>query len=172
MVSIIEGATGTLLSAARILAAGALAVSAAAAPAFAEASLTISIADRPGAEVTLDETALLALPQVSFVTTTIWTDGQSEFSGPSLASVLQAAGAPDGALRLVAANDYSIEMPARLVGAEAPIVALRIDGAPFSVRDKGPLWLVFPYDSDDSYRTETVYAYSVWQLTGVVVASD
>jgi hypothetical protein len=32
-----------------------------------------------------------------------------------------------------------------------------------SVRDKGPLWVIYPYDSDD-YRSEVIYSRSIWQL--------
>ncbi|MEE4295919.1 MAG: hypothetical protein V2J20_04800 [Wenzhouxiangella sp.] len=51
-----------------------------------------------------------------------------------------------------------------------PIVTTQIDGAPYSVRQKGPLWIVFPYDQDPRYRTEAVYALSIWQLTDVRVS--
>jgi hypothetical protein len=51
-----------------------------------------------------------------------------------------------------------------------PIVASKIDGAPFSLREKGPLWVVFPYDQDPRYRTEAIYALSIWQLTEVHVS--
>jgi hypothetical protein len=112
---------------------------------------------------------LLGLPQVTFDTATIWTEGVLRFSGPSLASVLEAAGAGAGDLTLRAINDYVVSMPRSGVESAAPIVANRIDGAPFSRRDKGPLWIVFPYDSDERFRSETVFAYSVWQLAGITV---
>ena len=112
---------------------------------------------------------LMALPQVTFDTATIWTEGVLRFSGPSLASVLEAAGAGAGDLTLRAINDYVVSMPRAGVESAAPIVANRIDGAPFSRRDKGPLWIVFPYDSDERFRSETVFAYSVWQLAGITV---
>jgi hypothetical protein len=32
------------------------------------------------------------------------------------------------------------------------------------VRDKGPLWLVYPYDSVSAYQTEVIYARSIWQV--------
>jgi hypothetical protein len=140
-----------------------------AAPARAtEILLTVSGAV-DGGERGMTDADLLALPQVSFRTTTIWTEGEVTFSGPSLAAVLEAAGAGAGDLTFTAVNDYSVTMPRSAVEAGAPIIANRIDGAPFSRRDKGPLWVVFPYDSDPRFRAETVYAYSVWQLTDIVV---
>jgi len=43
-------------------------------------------------------------------------------------------------------------------------VATRMDGKVMAVRDKGPYWLVYPYDEDTRYRTEAIYARSIWQL--------
>jgi hypothetical protein len=39
-----------------------------------------------------------------------------------------------------------------------------MDGNAMSVRDKGPLWVIYPYDSDAAYRTEVIYSRSIWQL--------
>lgn len=133
-----------------------------------ETLLTVSGAVEGGTRGFTDSD-LLALPQVSFESTTIWTEGRQRFSGPSLASVLEAAGAGAGDLNLTAVNDYTVLMPRSVVEAGAPIVANRIDGEPFSRRDKGPLWIVFPYDSDERFRSENVYAYSVWQLTHITI---
>jgi hypothetical protein len=33
-----------------------------------------------------------------------------------------------------------------------------------SLREKGPLWVIYPYDSDPAYRTEETYSRSIWQL--------
>ncbi|OZA14153.1 MAG: hypothetical protein B7Y02_04980, partial [Rhodobacterales bacterium 17-64-5] len=45
-----------------------------------------------------------------------------------------------------------------------PILAYEMDGAPMNVRDKGPIWVIYPYDDDSAWRTGTTYARSVWQL--------
>ena len=133
-----------------------------------EAILTIQGDVTDGSQA-LTDADLMALPQVTVETSTIWTEGVQTFSGPSLASLLESVGAGDGDITLVAINDYVVEMPSAVIEAEAPIIANRIDGAPFSVRNKGPLWVIFPYDSDERFRAESVYAYSVWQLSGITV---
>ena len=112
---------------------------------------------------------LMALPQIEFSTSTIWTNSKVSYSGPSLAAVLEVSGAPDGALRMTAVNDYKVDMPRAQVEPNAPIIANRINGAPFSIREKGPLWLMFPFDSDERFQTEEVYSFSIWQLTGIQV---
>jgi len=119
---------------------------------------------------TFDRGQLDALPQQEFTTSTIWTDAERLFSGPALHDVLDAADVSGDTVHLVAANGYEARMPRDAIKGTVPIVATNIDGKPFSVREKGPLWVVFPYDLDANYQTEEVYAWSIWQLTGVRVS--
>lgn len=118
---------------------------------------------------TFTDADLMALPQTSFTTSTIWTAGPARFSGPSLAAVLAASDARNGDLRMTAINDYKVDMPRSRVEPGAPIIANRIDGRPFYVRDNGPLWLIFPFDADARFRTEAVYSFSIWQLTQILI---
>ncbi|MGO4917848.1 hypothetical protein [Pseudogemmobacter sp. W21_MBD1_M6] len=110
--------------------------------------------------------------QAKFSTSTIWTDDSLRFSRPCLATLLSHAGAGSGDVVLRAENDYDIRLPREMVAPDAPIIANRIDGAPSSMRDQRPLWLVFPYDSNKRYRTESIYAFSVWQLIGLSVLPE
>lgn len=110
------------------------------------------------------------MAQVTITTTTLWTEGENTFTGPSLRNVLDAAGLGDNDLTLTALNDYAIEIPAPAADATYPIVATRMNGAPMSVRDKGPFWVIFPFDSEPDFRTETIYAQSIWQLDRIELA--
>lgn len=125
-----------------------------------------------GQSVTFTDAELMALPQESFETETIWTEGVVEFSGPSLKTVLEHAEMMLGDVELYAINDYNVVLPTHKIEEGAPIIANRINGAPFSVRDKGPLWVVFPYDDESQYNTEEYFALSVWQLNRLNVLSE
>lgn len=107
---------------------------------------------------------LSALPVVRFTTSTIWTEGENTFEGAPLSELLRAVGANGGTLRATAINDYAIEIPVPELQDDVPIVAYRMNGEPMSRRQKGPLWIVYPYDSDARYRSEIVYSRSIWQL--------
>jgi hypothetical protein len=72
-------------------------------------------------------------------------------------------------IQLRAVNDYVVEMPASAVSAQYPVVAYERNGNAMSVRDKGPLWLVYPFDADISFRTETTFSRSIWQLVEITV---
>ena len=119
--------------------------------------------------VTLELADLDALPQQSFTTSTIWTDGQITFSGVPLATVLASIGAEGSAVEMIALNDYKVTMPLAQLEETVPIIATRMDGNVMSVRDKGPYWIVFPYDEDPKYQTETIYSLSIWQLNRLKV---
>lgn len=115
----------------------------------------------------LDRDQLATLPQTSFTTSTTWTEGTPEFSGVLLKDLIAAVGATGTTITLTAANDYAITMPLADVAQDAPLLAVLMDGEPMSLRDKGPVWMVYPYDSDAKFRTEETYARSIWQLTSI-----
>lgn len=117
-----------------------------------------------GESALFDMAMLKDLPVTKFETTTIWTEGVREFSGVSLIDFLEAVDAEGETIRAVALNDYAVDIPVSDAREGGPIIAYEIDGSPMSVREKGPLWIVYPYDANAEYRTETIYSRSIWQL--------
>tara|TARA_R110002124_G_scaffold154005_7_gene321030 strand:+ start:761 stop:1237 length:477 start_codon:yes stop_codon:yes gene_type:complete len=113
-------------------------------------------------EFSLEE--LQALPTTSFETTTIWTEGSQTFEGVSLAALLDHLEVTEGMIEATAINDYSVAIPMSDATDDGPIIAYLNNDAPMSRRGKGPLWIVYPYDSNLKYQTETVYSRSIWQL--------
>ncbi|NEX45242.1 oxidoreductase [Rhodobacter sp. ETT8] len=133
----------------------------------AEVLLTIEKPD--AATVSLTREDLAAMDRVSFATSTLWTEGVREFSGVPLKTILASAGITEGVVRAIAINDYLVEIPVDLLEDDAPIVADQIDGKSFSRREKGPLWIIYPFDKSASYQTEESYGRSVWQLVRLTV---
>lgn len=125
-----------------------------------------------GLQTVFDAATLAALPRRSFATSTLWTEGVSVFEGPLLRDVLSRAGIRRGMIRVTALNRYAVDIPVAEIDGTAPIVAMTIDGARFSIRDKGPLWIVYPYDNGPKYQNEVVYARSVWQMTSIELLSE
>ena len=117
----------------------------------------------------LDAALMASLPQHSFATSTIWTEGTATYSGVLLRDLLAAVEASGATVTLTALNDYQISMPAADAAADGPLLAYLADGAPMSVRDKGPVWMLFPYDDVAAYRSEQTYARSIWQLTRIEI---
>jgi len=112
---------------------------------------------------------LMALDETVIETTTIWTEGAQVFQGVGLDVLMEALGVSQGTLLATAINDYTVEIPVSDAVAGGPIIAYKLNDATMSVRDKGPLWVVYPYDSSPDYRTEVIYSRSIWQLDRIEV---
>ena len=127
--------------------------------------------DHPNAGTTaiFDLEMLEALPGRKGTMETPWTTGKVEFSGPLLRSVLQAAGANGQNIKLVALNDYAAEVPVEDATKLDSMLATRMDGQTMSVRDKGPLFMIYPFDKDTSLFNEKYFARSVWQIKSIEV---
>lgn len=126
--------------------------------------VVLTINGDSGDPVKLSFADLQALPASSFETTTIWTEGKQKFTGVSLKDLLSELSLSGKTLRAKALNDYSIEIPIADAVENGPIVAYFLDDERMSVRDKGPLWIVYPYDLEERYQTEVFYSRSIWQL--------
>ena len=118
----------------------------------------------------LDAELFATLPQHSFTTSTIWTEGTATYTGVLLRDLLAAVGADGATVKLTALNDYEISMPAADALEDGPLLANLSNGEPMSVRDKGPVWMIFPFDDVAAYRTEQTYSRSIWQLNRIEIA--
>jgi hypothetical protein len=87
----------------------------------------------------------------------------------SLDKLMKQVGASGKRAVVVALNDYSTEIPMEDFSKHNVILALKRDGEYMPVRDKGPLFIVYPYDSSPELQTQTYYARSAWQVAKIIV---
>ena len=123
----------------------------------------ISQANTAGA-AEFDRAMLAGFDAVEIETTTIWTEGVQTFVGVELDDLLAAVGAEGGTLRAIAHNDYAVDIPVGDAVDGGPIIAYLRNGEEMSLREKGPLWVIYPFDSTPDYQTEQIYSRSIWQL--------
>lgn len=116
-----------------------------------------------------DRETFAALADSTFETTTTWTEGPHTFHGLSLHTLTELLALTDGSLLATAVNDYTVEIPVSDAQPGGPIIAYQMDGEDMSVREKGPLWIVYPYDSSPDYRTAVIHSRSIWQLDRLTV---
>ena len=83
--------------------------------------------------------------------------------------LMQKVGASGEKVVAVALNDYSSEIPIEDFARYNVILALKRDGEYMPVRDKGPLFIVYPYDSNSELRSQKFYSRSVWQVARLVI---
>lgn len=116
-----------------------------------------------------DMRMIKALPQHSFTTSSPWFDKPVKFTGPLLADVLAAVKASGTSVSAVAINDYRVTIPAADATTFKVIVAHLIDDQPIPVREKGPLFVIYPFDSSAELRSSTYYERSIWQLKALEI---
>lgn len=126
---------------------------------------------RPNGEslAEFDLARLEGLPHHQIQTTTPWHTGQPAFSGPLLREILKAAGAQGQTLRMSALNDYRVDIPADDAERYDVIVARLLDGRPMSVRDKGPLFVMYPFDRHPDLRNTVYFSRCIWQLRRIEI---
>ncbi|GGE62470.1 molybdopterin-dependent oxidoreductase [Actibacterium pelagium] len=107
---------------------------------------------------------LRALDATQITTDTNWTEGVHTFTGVRLDILLDHIKANGNLISAVAINDYSVEIPVSDAEEGGPIIAYEMDGQPMSRRDKGPLWVIYPFASSSKFRSEVIYSRSIWQL--------
>jgi hypothetical protein len=116
-----------------------------------------------------DRAMLEALGTVSFETATPWYDKPMRFEGVPMSRLLETVQAYGDRVVATALNDYATEIPISDFAAFGTILAMKRDGTPLSVRDKGPLFIIYPFDSNPELRQQRYYGRSAWQLAQLAV---
>jgi hypothetical protein len=116
-----------------------------------------------------DDALLDALPQHSFVSTTPWIKNPATFTGPLLKDLLQALKAQGTNLKALALNDYKMDIPLDDAFKYEVILARKVDGRALTVREKGPIFMMYPFERFPELKTKIYYSRCVWQLKSLTV---
>ena len=123
----------------------------------------IAVTNSPeGAE--FDRDMLYALGMTTVQTTTAWTDGVQTFEGVLLSAVLDRVGATGTTITATAINEYVAPIPFEEAAAYGVLLASKMNGTEMTVRDRGPLWVVYPRDSHAILSEPRFNDRWVWQL--------
>ena len=112
---------------------------------------------------------LEALGMVTMSTKTPWYDGVVTFEGVPMDKLMKLVGARGQTVRAIALNDYVTAIPIDDFAKFGTMLAIRQNGQYMPVRDKGPLFIVYPFDSSAELQTQTYYGRSAWQLAKLIV---
>ena len=118
-----------------------------------------------GPVIRLDRAMLEALGTTKLKTSTAWTAGEPEFEGVLARDLLEAVGAEGTLVVATALNDYVASIPFRELYDYPVLLALKMDGEYLQIRDKGPIWIVYPRDQFGELRNSMVDKKWVWQLS-------
>lgn len=140
-----------------------------------EGPVVLSVSGKPsesalGQAARFDMTMLERLPQTSFSTLTPWYAQPRKFTGPLLREVLAVAGVHGSLVRAVALNDYRVDIPFDDVQRFDVLLARLLDDKPMLVRDRGPLFIIYPFHQHASLRNALYYTRCAWQLKAIEVS--
>ncbi|MBT0571428.1 molybdopterin-dependent oxidoreductase [Curvibacter sp. CHRR-16] len=116
-----------------------------------------------------DLSMLEKLPQQTFSTNTPWDKAPVKFKGPLLRDVLAAVKANGTTLKAMALNDYQTTIPVEDATRFNVIVAHQMNDKAIPISTKGPLFIIYPYDSLEELRAAKYYERSAWQLKSLTV---
>ncbi|MCS6778923.1 MAG: hypothetical protein NZ555_04390 [Geminicoccaceae bacterium] len=112
---------------------------------------------------------LEALGLRELVTTTPWTEGEQRFSGVDPRALLRMVEAHGSELVAAALDGYRAVIPIADLERFPLLLATRRDGRPMPVRERGPLWLVYPWRTHPETVEQPYRGRAVWQLRSIVV---
>jgi hypothetical protein len=121
-------------------------------------------------EAQFDRPMLEALGWHGFTTNTPWYDGPTRFDGVKMAVLMDKVKASGEMVVATALNDYETRIPISDFTTYDVILALKRNGEYMAVRDKGPLFIVYPFDSNADLKSQKYYGRCAWQLSRLAIS--
>lgn len=122
-----------------------------------------------GSAAEFDRAMLEGIGLQTIETATPWYDARVRFEGVPLDKLMELVGAKGTKVTAVALNDYVTTIPLDDFKKFKVLLALKRNGDYMPVRDKGPLFIVYPYDSDPQLQSQTYYTRSAWQVAKLII---
>jgi hypothetical protein len=119
--------------------------------------------------IEFDLSALERLGLSKVITWTPWTNGEVEFEGVLARRLMDAVGARGSEVEVRALNDYKEVIPIEDFSRYDVLLATRMNGQLMRVRDKGPIWIVYPWSDHSELDDFATREKSVWQLNALHV---
>jgi len=116
---------------------------------------------------TFDMAMLQALPQHVITTHNPWTRGIHTYQGFSAVDLLEHLESQGTLLKVTALNEYMTEIPLSDFIENGAIFATHQDGKPMSVRNLGPIMMIYPFDEREELKSEVFYGRSIWQIDSI-----
>jgi hypothetical protein len=136
---------------------------------FAQGSTVLTVSGPDGRTINYDLAALEALDSTTIETHTSWTDGLQRFTGVRASLLLAPVAGQGTRVQAVALNDYKSSMALRDLTDYPVIIAYKRNGQYMPIRDKGPLWIIFPQDDHPELRGLETDQKMAWQLRRLIV---
>jgi len=132
-------------------------------PVLLRVSGAIAVTNRDG-EAVFDREMLRALPWTEIRTATEWTEGEQRFGGVLMADLFARLGGTGTKIFATALNDYRVDIPVSDFRVYKVLLALEQEGAPMPVREKGPIWVIYPTSDPSGKVPLEIRDRMIWQV--------
>lgn len=132
-------------------------------PVVLRVSGAITVTNRDG-DAVFDREMLRALPWTEIRTATEWTEGVQRFSGVLMVDLLERLGGSGTNVFATALNDYRVEIPVSDFQNYRVLLALEQNGVPMPVREKGPIWVIYPSKDPSGTVPLEIRDRMIWQV--------
>lgn len=122
-----------------------------------------------GGQAAFDRQMIERIGMETVVTKTPWYKDEERFEGVRLAHLMDCVGAYGDRVLVSALNEYTNELPLSDFAQYGTLLALKRNGAYMPVSDKGPLFIIYPFDENPELRQDKFYMRSVWQISTMEV---
>jgi hypothetical protein len=95
-------------------------------------------------------------------------EGEQTFAGVPAVAFLARLGVEDGTLHAEALDGYSVSIPVSEIHAHDALLAMEHGGRPMRVRNRGPIWLIFPMTAEQAAAGDGE-GRMIWQLRQITV---
>jgi hypothetical protein len=83
--------------------------------------------------------------------------------------LLEHVGAKGETADVMALNNYQTAIPVADFTTYPVILATKMDGEPMTVRNKGPLFIMYPFDAVPELQTELYLSRAAWQVRTITI---
>ncbi len=115
-----------------------------------------------------DQQLLESLQQHEVITRNPWFADSNVYRGPLGRAIIKAVGAEDATImRISSLNSFIADIPVSDFMDYDVILALQKNGQLQRIRDRGPLFVIYPFDQQTNLKTQMHYNRSVWQVKAI-----
>lgn len=112
---------------------------------------------------------LMQLADRTIETETPWTEGRQVFLGVSAQKLLKVYDKQGHELKVHALNDYWSKLSTDEINKYNPVFAIKKNGEWMPIRDKGPIWVIYPLSEFNQYDNEILHSRMVWQVNRIEI---
>ena len=116
-----------------------------------------------------DRNMLESIGLSEFSTMTAWFEDEVHFEGVLARELLAVVAAEGEVVHAKALNDYRVEIPLDDFLTYDVLFALKMNGSYMKIRDKGPIWVVYPQNAHEELDKPEIHSRWIWQLESIEI---